>query len=189
MACASPASDPSLVDAVRLGDRSALDAIYATHGSALVGFIQKKVRSPQLAEDILHDLFLSIWSRHDSWEVHGELETYLFSAARNHVWSHFSKQRVRRDYAELERATAPRSARPRALDGLQGDALEAAVARWIAELPDRRRQVFEMSRYDHMTYPQIADALGISVKTVETQVSRTLRHLRARLSAFDAIGD
>ena len=181
-----PVSDPDLVCAVRSGDRSALDEIYHTHSASLAGFIQRKVGDHQLAEDILHDLFLNIWSRHETWEVHGELRTYLFSAARNHVWSHFSKQRVRRDFAEVERATAARSQAPRAIEKLQGDALARAVALWIGELPPRRREVFELSRYHHMTYQEIADHLGISIKTVETQMSRTLKHLRERLGTFDA---
>ena len=180
------ATDSDLVASVRSGDPSALDEIYHTHGASLSGFIQRKVGSHQLAEDILHDLFLSIWSRHETWEVRGELRTYLYSAARNHVWSHFSKQRVRRDFADVERATAARSEPPRAIEELQGDALARAVSQWIGELPDRRREVFELSRYRHMTYQEIADHLGISIKTVETQMSRTLKHLRTRLGAFDA---
>lgn len=184
----SPTCEPpsDLVAGVRNGDRSALDEIYHAYGASLESFIHRKVGDAQLAEDILHDLFLSIWSRHATWEVHGELRTYLFSAARNHVWSHFSKQRVRRDFAEVERATAARSQPPRAIENLQGDALAEAVSKWIAELPDRRREVFELSRYEHMTYQEIADHLGISIKTVETQMSRTLKHLRERLSRFDA---
>ena len=183
----APAAPPdaTLVDAVRTGDARALDAIYAVHGGALVGFIHKKVGSLELAEDILHDLFLNIWSRFETWEVHGDLRTYLFSAARNHVWSHYAKQRVRRSHAEDERRTAPRHSDPVAAAAIDADNLKAAVALWIAELPDRRREVFELSRYEYLTYQEIADRLGISIKTVETQMSRALRHLRDRLEVFD----
>lgn len=165
--------------------RNAFEAIYSEHGPSLVGFISRKVGDADLAEDILHDLFLSIWSRFDTWEVHGDLRTYLFSAARNHVWSHYAKQRVRRDHAEVERATASRSAMPEVVERLQADRLQRAVARWVGELPERRREVFELSRYEHMTYQEIADHLGISVKTVETQMSRALRLLRERLEAYE----
>ena len=182
-ASATPAH---LVHAVRSGDRGALDAIYTAHGRSLVGFISRKVGDEDLAEDILHDLFLNIWSRFETWEVHGDLRTYLFSAARNHVWSHYAKQRVRRDHAEAERATAARAAEPEAVEQLQADRLRRAMARWIGELPERRREVFELSRYEHLTYQEIAERLGISVKTVETQMSRALKHLRARLEAYDA---
>ena len=181
----SLATAAPLASLVHDGNRSALDAIYTEHGDLLVGFICKKVGDRELAEDILHDLFLNIWLRFDTWEVHGDLRTYLFSAARNHVWSHYAKQRVRRDHAEAERATAPRSSAPVVLDRLQADGLRTAVARWVAELPERRREVFELSRYERLTYQEIADRLGISVKTVETQMSRALKHLRERLGTYD----
>ena len=166
--------------------RPSLGAIYAEHGRPLVGFVRKKVGDHDLAEDIVHDLFLNIWSRFETWEVHGDLRTYLFSAARNHVWSHYAKQRVRRDHADAERASAPRSTEPKALDRLQADGLSAAIARWIAELPEKRREVFELSRYERLTYSEIAERLGISVKTVETQMSRALKHLRERLQRYES---
>ena len=162
-----------------------LSWIYDEYSAPLVGFIRKQVGSRELAEDILHDLFLNIWSRIDTWDVHGDLQTYLFSAARNHVWSHYAKLRVRREHAERERATAPSSVPATAADQVHGQALQRAVACWIAELPERRREVFELSRYEHLTYQEIGDRLGISVKTVETQMSRSLRHLRERLRVFE----
>ena len=168
--------------------RPSLSQIYADYSAPLVGFIRKQVGSQELAEDILHDLFLNIWSRIDTWDVHGDLQTYLFSAARNHVWSHYAKLRVRREHAERERATAPSSAPADAIERIQGEALRKAVAQWIAELPERRREVFELSRYEHLTYQEIAERLGISVKTVETQMSRALRHLRDRLRASERDG-
>ena len=69
---------------------------------------------------------------------------------------------------------------------MDGETLARAVEGWIAELPDRRREVFELSRYERLTYQDIAERLEISVKTVETQMSRALRHLRERLAAYDA---
>ncbi|WP_420455708.1 RNA polymerase sigma factor [Rubrivirga sp.] len=172
-----------------LRPQASLDQLYLEHRRPLIGFIYEKVGSRDLAEDILHDLFLNIWSRIDRWEVRGDMRTYLFSAARNHVWSHYSKQRVRRAHAEAERSDHAASGvgrEPEAVRHLEAEALDTAMARWIAELPDRRREVFELSRYGHLTYQEIADRLGVSVKTVETQMSRSLRHLRERLAAFEA---
>lgn len=180
------ATSPTLLPTPRVS----LDGLYLEHRRPLIGFIYDKVGSMDLAEDILHDLFLSIWARIDTWAVHGDMRTYLFSAARNHVWSHYSKQKVRRRHAEAERAEYQAcsllSESPDAVEHLQADALSAAMARWIDELPDRRREVFTLSRYEHLTYQEIADRLGVSVKTVETQMSRSLRHLRQRLDAFEA---
>jgi RNA polymerase sigma-70 factor (ECF subfamily) len=179
------ASPASLVQSVQQGDPRALAAIYSAHAQPLIAFIRKKVGDRKLAEDILHDVFLNIWSRYDTWEVHSDLATYLFSAARNHVYSHYAKQRVRRAHAEAERLEAPGASEPAVAERLDAENLHAAVATWIDELPDRRREIFELSRYEYLTYQEIAARLGISIKTVETQMSRSLKHLRNRLRAYD----
>ena len=166
-----------------------LDALYLEHRRPLIAFIRNKVGCADLAEDLLHDLFLNIWSRIDTWEVGGDMRTYLFSAARNHVWSYYSKQRVRRQHAleeQQDRASRPAGEDPDAIRRLEAEALAGAMNGWLAELPPRRREVFELSRHEHLTYQEIADRLGVSIKTVETQMSRSLRHLRARLEAFEA---
>jgi RNA polymerase sigma-70 factor (ECF subfamily) len=62
--------------------------------------------------------------------------------------------------------------------------LQDAVAEAMSELSAPQREVFEMSRRDGMTYPEIASALDISVKTVEARMGRALRHLRERLAEW-----
>lgn len=178
-------SPTSLVQCVQRGDPCALGAIYSAHEQPLIAFIRKKVGDRELAEDILHDVFLNIWSRYDTWEVHSDLSTYLFSAARNHVYSHYAKQRVRRAHAEAERHGAPGASEPTVVERMDAEHLRSAVAEWIDELPDRRREIFVLSRYEYLTYQEIADRLEISIKTVETQMSRALRHLRDRLRVYN----
>ena len=67
---------------------------------------------------------------------------------------------------------------------LDGKELEQTIASAIAELPEKCREVFVLSRYEHLKYQEISDKLNISVKTVEAQMSKALQHLRLRLAAY-----
>lgn len=178
-------SDAEYVAAVRHGDSDLFASMYRAYLPCLLRYLHRLVGDRAVAEDLVHDLFLAIWRRRETWSIQSSLRAYLFTAARNRARGHFDKQRVRQDWAAEQKNTLPTASAPPIIQQLYGASLCEAVARWLDELPLRRREVFMLSRYEALTYQEIADVLGISVKTVETQMSRALKHLRGRLEAFD----
>jgi RNA polymerase sigma-70 factor (ECF subfamily) len=175
-------TDRELLDRLRQGDRDAFDAAFRAHYPTLVGVAERIVGERAVAEELGQDVMLELWRRHETLVVDESLRAYLVRAARNRALNHLRHER-------MVVRTAPRAAGetvtlPDAPGNLVEDELEAAVREAVAALPDRCREVFELSRGQGLRYAEIAGVLGISVKTVEAQMGKALRVLRERLASY-----
>ena len=171
-----------LLERIKQGDEWAFDAVFRSHYPPLVGMAEGMLRSRAVAEEIVQDVMLALWRRRDSLPVEESLKAYLFRATRNRALNHLRHVRVERQGEPY--AVGPTEKAPTAPSLLVEEEIDVAVREAIGELPDRCREVFEMSRVHGLRYIEIASALGISVKTVEAQMGKALRILRDRLAAW-----
>ena len=166
---------------IQRGDAAACAALFRVHYVSLRDFAWRYVESADVAEELVQDLFLHIWEHRGGWEPRGTVRSYLYRAIHNRSLNHLKRRRI----AERWQALPPPDASPESpADVLHYNELSGAVRATLDALPERRRLVFVLSRQYGMTYAEIAEMLGISVKTVETQISRTLTALRSRLNAY-----
>jgi RNA polymerase sigma-70 factor (ECF subfamily) len=171
-----------LLARLRKGDEAAFDAIFRAWYASLVRASESIVRSRAIAEEIVQDVMLELWKRRETLAEDTSPQAYLFQAARNRSLNHVRHERVAKD-------GAPYAARPETVDAtahsqVVEDEMKVAVKRAIDGLPDRCREVFELSRTSGLKYSEIATVLGISVKTVEAQMGKALRVLREELAAW-----
>lgn len=164
-------------------DRARFERLFRDHYPGLFALARRYVGEPAIAEELVQDVFLSLWRRRDSLELRGSVTSYLFTSVRNAALNYLKHrelaERLRYDVAQAvspARSTADAEARHNEI----AEALEAA----IAALPERARLALTLSRDAGLTYAQIAEALGISVKAVEANVSRALRILREQLAPY-----
>lgn len=168
-------------EGTELGPPAAFGGLVHAHYGRLCDFAYHLVRSRAVAEDLVQDVFVAILERGASFSYDDPMP-YLFQATRHRALSHLRKLRVRERFAA---GAADRwHAEPSSADSLERHELARALDVAIAALPTRCRQIFILSRGQRMTYAEIARALGISVKTVETQMGRALRTLRTRVAPF-----
>jgi RNA polymerase sigma-70 factor (ECF subfamily) len=186
---ARPAAAPrgagdDLVDRLRAGDQAAFDAVYREFEGPLRSWAYRHVRSREAAVEIVHDVFLAVWRVRDQLAVRdgaGGLRAYLYAATRNRALDWLSREDARRRYSE--RAVEEGYTGSRAADGADaGEADQAellhAIVEAIEAMPERRRVVCSLRWRQGMSLAEIATSLGISQKTVETQLSRGLKQLR-----------
>jgi RNA polymerase sigma-70 factor (family 1) len=174
-------SDQELLDLLRSGDKAAYTAIYDRYKFILHHHAFNKLRSRQEAQDVLQEVFINLWVKRESLKITTNLSGYLYSAVRNRVLDHFAHGEVKLKYINQVRpdlGEVPTDHRVRE------NQLKAIIEKEIAELPPRTREVFEMSRKQHMTHKEIAEELGTSEETVKKQVSAALRTLRVKLGVF-----
>jgi len=184
LAAAVVAQDLDLVRRVRLGDEAAFEQIFRTYYVRLVSFARTGIDSQDLAEETVQEVFLHIWMRRESWVVERSLAAYMFRAVRNRISNARRSLKLETCYnADIARETDGGPDVP--CDGRLREAeIEAALAKAVALLSDRARQVFLLSRRQHLTYAEIAEVLGIGVKTVEMHMARALSQLRLALSEW-----
>jgi RNA polymerase sigma-70 factor (ECF subfamily) len=178
-----------LVARVQAGDEAAFRALFITFSAELVAFGARLVGSSAVAEEIVHDVLLGVWQGRSSWTVRDSVRSYLFGAVRNRAIRYLKHERVVwrwRERQVAEARTRPAwPASPMADEHDRTQALDGALARAVAELPDRCHQVFTLRWQRGLSYADIAKAMGISVRTVENQLARALKALRRRLAGWD----
>lgn len=171
-----------LLERLRQGDEAAFDSIFREWYPSLVRSAESIVRSRAVAEEVVQDVMLELWRRRESLAKDSSPQAYLFQSTRNRALNHIRHERVeQKSEPELIRQTEMSAS---AHSQLVEEEIEAALKTAVSELPDRCREVFELSRTHGLKYAEIATTLGISVKTVEAQMGKALRTLRVKLAPW-----
>jgi RNA polymerase sigma-70 factor (ECF subfamily) len=161
--------------------------IFETCYPRLLRFAKEYVGDSE-AEDILQDVFLKLWEKRTSLRTDTYLNAYLLAMVKNQCMDFLKHQQVMERYANNQRTLQQQEMAfnyyaiskfdPEQMDV---ESLERLVEKAIGELPEQCRKVFEFSRYEGVKYKELAERMGISVKTVETHISNALKILRVTL--------
>lgn len=193
-----PASRPDRVAEVcphvRAGDVAAFEQLFRLLHAPLCEVVDSYVRSQDVAEEIVQDLFFVLWTARDRLPVPSSFRPYLFAAARNRALHHLRHRAVVQRWTERTRRdadVAPAAAPVRRPDQLlQASEQAAAIRRAVAQLPPRTRTAFVL-RWDHeLSHAEVATAMGISVKGVEKLLGTARAKLRLLLADLaDSVAD
>lgn len=163
---------------LRNSDKDALKQIFDAFYPSLCHYASHFVGDHDQSEEVVQDLFVRIWEKREQMEISTSLRSYLFRSVRNQCINLIMHEKVRQNHAQKIR------------DALIEDTAEEnyfleeerskAIASAIAALPEKRREIFLLSRQEGLKYQEIANQLQISVKTVETQMGLALRFLREK---------
>ncbi len=156
------------------------ELLYKQHYTRLVGFAYQYVEDSDISEDLVQEVFTNIWNQADQIEIRTTIKSYLFGAVRNASLNHLKHEKVVLGYAKENSGHDKVDHR----DFLEMEELEKKIEQALQLLPEKRREIFEMSKLEGKKYHEIASELGISVKTVETQMSRALKVLREVLGSY-----
>ncbi|MBN1349795.1 RNA polymerase sigma-70 factor [candidate division KSB1 bacterium] len=176
--------DPEHIDLEKIhqGDKNEFEKLYRRFCQSLILFANKYVYKLDIAENIVQDVFVNIWQNRTTLDPTCNIKTYLFTSVKNHALNYIKRQRIERRYKETIVIDERNDQTPEIQYNL--NELEVQINKTVEKLPEKRRIIFLMSRQDHLTYAEIAEVLGISVKTVENQMGKALKTLRSYLSNF-----
>jgi RNA polymerase sigma-70 factor (ECF subfamily) len=135
------------------------------------------------AEDVVQKMFCTLWDKRTELDVQVSLKSYLYRSVHNTCLNRLKHERVR-DAHKADFTYRHGGAHNSADERMAYDELTAAVERAVAQLPKQCRTVFELSRSETLTYPEIAERLKISRNTVENHICKALRLLREKLKEF-----
>lgn len=156
------------------------ERIFKEHHAHCLAFAIHYTGDPYEAEEVVQLVFSQIWEKRAGIAISGSERSYLFTAIRNTAISQWRKQNVR---------TAKEDAFGKMQDGevhmsLQARELEGKLERALEKLPERCREVFLLSRKQHLKYAEIAAVMNISIKTVENQMGKALKILHHELREY-----
>lgn len=176
-------SDQQIVERIRRGNRQALDRLFRSHYEALCRFALGYVDHLRIAEDLVQDIFFDLWKDRHTLDVERTLRAYLYGMTRHRALKHLRREQLRDQWVsngDLGGAVS-RTAPDQAGDLIENQEQKEKVEQALEALPERRREIFLLSRRHDLTYSEIAVALDISINTVKTQMSRALKFLREHL--------
>lgn len=176
-------TDGELTDLLKSNDKNAFTEIYNRYWKRLFGIAANKIKDLNEAEEIVQDIFVSLWRRRDELYDILSLSSYLAISVKYRVIKILAKQSNAQkyaDYYEYVMSTTNNSTE----EWMEFEELKTKLSQFVAELPVKCQLVFRMSRESGFPQKRIADELGISEKTVEAHLGKALKILRARLSQF-----
>lgn len=178
-------TENELVTLIRQSDREAFNEIYERYWLKLYKVAFEKIKSSDEAEDLVQDLFVSIWMKRETLVIQISLNAYLFAAIKYRIINHISANIVKRDYLhslnkaimDYDNATS---------DSLTFKDTEQWINFGINKLSPKVREVFNLSRQENLSIKEIATKLDVSDQTVKNQISKALKVLRVHLNNISA---
>ena len=169
-------SERELIEKLRSGDQDAYRILFLRYYMRIYLFAKGFVKDGSLAEDIAQNVFMKLWIARAN--ISGEsINHLLYMITRNEVRDYFkSGYRRRRD--SLDNKPEPVTKDVDALDLIQSQYIAQVVVQTIDHLSERRKEIFRLSREENLTNKEIAEMLGISVRTVEKSIELTLKEIR-----------
>jgi RNA polymerase sigma-70 factor, ECF subfamily len=177
-----PLKDKELIALLEEDSEKAIVLIFEAYYGYICKAVYKIIPKASIVEDLAQEVFFELWRKREQLHISTSLKAYLRRAAVNRALNHIRDQRIQ--LVEAERAPPMPSREAGAAEKLEAAELQAVIDQAIDALPGRCRIIFVLSRFEDMTYSEIAEQLGISIKTVENQMSKALRQLREQLGPF-----
>lgn len=175
-------TDNELFSLIQSGDKYAFEEIYERFNGLLYIYACKLVSDREDARDIVQEIFVYLWSN-PNIKINSQLSAYLYTAVRYKVFDWLDKNKSKSNYL-LSLENFVEQGNCITDDYIREKELASIIEKEVNLLPPKMRQIFEMSRQQHLSQKQIAEILHLSDKTVKKQMSNALKVLRLKLTSF-----
>ena len=175
-----------LVRKLKKGDISSFDRIYQQYYKKVYLFARGILKSHEDAENIVQEVFIKIWEKHKELDENQSFESFIYTISYNTSISLIRKKLSEKSF--LEEWFRRLENEKQVVNEADYNDLRERTNRLIDQLPERRRQVFRMSREEGLTYVEISEKLGISINTVENHMATSLKFLRQHLEDTLTVG-
>lgn len=176
-------SDISLVNLLMESDQYAYTEIFERYKALLYQHAYRMLQDEDEVNDLVQDLFLTLWQKRENLDIKSSLSSYLYSAVRNRVFDVMAHQKVVNKY--LESIKFFREEGKSVTDEhLRAKELARIIESSIHALPPKMREIYEITRDSDATYREVGELLQLSEKTVKQQVYNALKILRRKLENY-----
>jgi RNA polymerase sigma-70 factor (ECF subfamily) len=164
-----------------LSQMGPFEQLFKNNYAFVCHIVNRYVTDKSKVEDITQDIFIELWMKREQVIIHTSVQAYLRRMAISRALNYL-RDTKKHDWSELDQATDTNQAtmhqQPEVINQLEEQELARFLNNAINELPEKCKIIFNLSRYDGLSYAEIARQLDISVKTVENQIGKALKYLR-----------
>ncbi len=171
-------ADQFLFERIKKSDEKAFETLFRTYYPFLCQYATQLLREPSEAEEIVQELFVRLWERRKEINIETSVKNYLFRAVKNSCLNYLRHAKIKSNYIPSEENFYVDEEYD-----FQAELIKK-IEESIASLPDKRREIFRLSRQEGLKYKEIAAKLNVSVKTVETQMGIAIKSLRQKLTNY-----
>ncbi|WP_437921440.1 RNA polymerase sigma factor [Sphingobacterium sp. LRF_L2] len=165
-------NEKSLISRLKTGDEQAFLVIYKKYSSVLWSFLQKLRLEQQDLEDVVQQTFSKLWEKRDNLDEDLSIKSYLITIAKNDIYNKIKQQVVHKKHQEQLIQLHPKESTP------HNNELKEILYKILENLPDKRREVFELSRIKGYSNDEISKKLGISKSTVENHIYNSSTYVK-----------
>lgn len=177
-------NEAELFELVSTGDEAAFERFFKTYHQRLLSYAYVMLRDESASEEMVQQVFYKIWEKRTRLKIHTSGKAFLYRAVYNECLNYLKHEKHKRAYEKHSLSVDADSYQGKASDPLMLTELQSMLQKAINELPKQCRNIFYMNRIEELKYREIAEELGLSVKTVEAQVSKALKVLRKKLADY-----
>ena len=175
-------SDKELYFGLKNSDEKAFEILFHRYYPSMCLYACQFIEDEEKAEEIVQDMFVKIWSKRNELDIESSFKQYLLRSIKNQCLNQLQHLKIRQKYAEKVKEES--RFEPNANGFFMEFGLNEKIEDSINALPERRKEIFRLSREEGLKYKEIAEQLNISVKTVEAQMGLALKQLRELLKDY-----
>jgi RNA polymerase sigma-70 factor, ECF subfamily len=157
------------------------EQLFKSHYKLLCNISNNIVKNSRAAEDIVQDVFMKLWQKKDELQIHSNIGGYLYRATTNASIDYLKQNS---NVISLKQVNYYQATDDAAEKNVMQKELQKSIDKALRNLPPKCRAIFVLSRFEGMKYKEIAQHLGLSVKTVENQMGIALDKLKTELKPF-----
>jgi RNA polymerase sigma-70 factor (ECF subfamily) len=172
--------EKSILKRLKAGDVAAIDAIYLSYNKKLYSFTFSLLKDHNESEDLIQDVFVTLWEKRDQINPDLKFENYLFTICYNSARKFFRRKNIEYKVKDYLLKNSPESI-PETENTVIYNELMDMVERAVEKLPPRRKLVFKLSRQEYMQIKEIAESLSISSRTAESHLTKALSFIKKEL--------
>jgi RNA polymerase sigma-70 factor (family 1) len=178
-------TDEELLLLIMENNVSAFELVFNQFSAELLRYVYRKLKNKEEAQDIVQDVFVSLFKNRDKLEGVQNLSSYLYRSALNKVFDVFKHKYVVNEYLSVHHANLEGQYATEGTDFfIREQQLKKIIDSSIEKMPPKMREIFLLKKYEYLSTKQIAERLGLSELTVSTQLKRATKILRLNLDKF-----
>ncbi|MCC8423475.1 RNA polymerase sigma-70 factor [Mucilaginibacter sp. UR6-11] len=164
-------------------NEAVFEKLFKTHFKELHAYAYSLLKDWDVAEEIIQGVFLKLWEKNNLVVIDASIRSYLYKSVYHDSLNHLRQQKVHLRYQTLT-VHAMKNETDDTASKITLSEMQQKLHYALNKLPEKCRAVFHLSRFEELKYKEIAAHLGISIKTVETQMVKALKILRSELSEY-----